>query len=451
MIQTITPLTKNEADESVEACRAAIKINRCIMELKTELREFIFALDIFEPVAVKEDISVLTNGKELFYSPKDVLKKDVYTLKKEILHITFHGLLGHIESGKNPMDPELAWAVMDLKVKRLMSFLYKDPGENAKEADVISVLFRKNDEEHRSDSIGMELYYRSKKNDKLRSRILDRAKNAVSDDHNAWRMVSVPGIDKMWSEAADAVKQMLEDGSGSGMDTSCDSLEELLEANARIKDLNNNRGLTAGSDSVSVSCNSEGGSDYRDLLSGLRRSCSAAYSDDYPDPMLYNYGMEMYDDILLIEPSEESEKPVIGTIAVAVDTSGSCADRLPDFFRETCTLFRELQSEVKVKNILYLECDALIQKELLLSGDEITTFFEGEHKFEGCGGTDFIPVFKRLDEYRKKEEIECLIYYSDGEGYFPDKPADFPVTFVLPDDYRNIDHHIPDWIERKYL
>ena len=78
MIQTITPLTKNEADESVEACRAAIKINRCIMELKTELREFIFALDIFESVAVKEDISVLTNGKELFYSPKDVLKKDVY-------------------------------------------------------------------------------------------------------------------------------------------------------------------------------------------------------------------------------------------------------------------------------------------------------------------------------------------------------------------------------------
>ena len=114
-------------------------------------------------------------------------------------------------------------------------------------------------------------------------------------------------------------------------------------------------------------------------------------------------------------------------------------------------MFRELQSEVKVKNILYLECDALIQKELLLSGDEITTFFEGEHKFEGCGGTDFIPVFKRLDEYRKKEEIECLIYYSDGEGYFPDKPTDFPVTFVLPDDYRDIDHHIPNWIERKYL
>ena len=77
------------------------------------------------------------------------------------------------------------------------------------------------------------------------------------------------------------------------------------------------------------------------------------------------------------------------------------------------------------------------------------------------GGTSFIPVFERMCEFQEQgEKIECLIYFSDGYGEFPDKrPDGYETFFVVPketeenveEDEVYPDGIIPDWVHRLEL
>ena len=462
MLTVLTPLAKNEQSASRDALRAIKKVRRCILELKTEMREFHLALDIFELVPVKETIRLTTNGEILFFSPLVIISQNDSELKKEILHIVFHCLLGHLDSGNKAVDQELAWAVMDLKVKRLM-MLYgveRDEVFKNRDRDIYGMLVSRTPRSDQKESIGMELYYRAKKNKKLRERVIKSAKEAVSDDHSAWQIKRVKspllrsknGKKIAWGEAADSVKDSYSCKSGITDGDFDDLLEALLENKSKENSRKNIPGNGSLSRAKSVMDPGERHTDYRDILSLLRQKGITESIDDYPDPILYTYGMELYDDVLLVEPSEDAEKQVIDTIAVAVDTSGSCEDRLDVFFGETCELFKRLLAEYEVKKVLYLECDDRIQNEILLEKDEIARFFEEKHSFKGCGGTDFRPVFEKLEKYnRENGNVACLIYYSDGMGHFPVKSSDYPSFYVLPDRSRLAEKYIPEWVERMYL
>jgi predicted metal-dependent peptidase len=66
---------------------------------------------------------------------------------------------------------------------------------------------------------------------------------------------------------------------------------------------------------------------------------------------------------------------------------------------------------------------------------------------KGLGGTDFRPVFARVDELRRKKEFQNLrglIYFTDGYGSFPEKKPDYDAAFVfVEDEYNNPD--VPPW------
>ena len=49
---------------------------------------------------------------------------------------------------------------------------------------------------------------------------------------------------------------------------------------------------------------------------------------DSIDPMLYYHGLDMYGDVPLIEPVENSQVKKLNTICIAIDTSGSCSDEV---------------------------------------------------------------------------------------------------------------------------
>jgi predicted metal-dependent peptidase len=125
------------------------------------------------------------------------------------------------------------------------------------------------------------------------------------------------------------------------------------------------------------------------------------------------------------------ESDAIGEIVLALDTSGSMSvqditDGLSEFkgLRD-CTPFK----------LHFVSCDAEAYK--------VTTYERHEDPdwtrlhIEGGGGTDFKPVFQKVEELMKNtgKRPALLVYFTDTMGGFPEKPPDYPVIWVT--NYKN--------------
>jgi predicted metal-dependent peptidase len=110
----------------------------------------------------------------------------------------------------------------------------------------------------------------------------------------------------------------------------------------------------------------------------------------------------------------------LGTVVVAVDTSGSINQESLDLFAsELSAILQDFRAETYV-----IYCDSNIQG--------IDHFYQGDFPDnlnpKGGGGTDFRPVFEWID----KENINpaCVIYFTDLDGRFPEVSPMFPVLWV---------------------
>ena len=432
----ITRINEKDFSENPGYQKAREKMKFCITGLKQSVREMIFALSVFEPVAIYEVFPLMTNGRELYYSPEYVLNTGCAELKKEIMHITMHGLLGHFEEEKKLSDRDLSWAVMDLKAERMMRFLLQEGNLASREP------------------LGLELYYRSVKNAGLRAKVLSDGERVKRDDHNAWRMKSLQftfesesGYDasdaEIWKEAVQKTKELLQAKMGAA---SGDTLEKCLESMMEKAGKTSDYGMEAGEIQLQVGEDGKPALDYRNLLGMLEKHAIGCGEEDVPDPVFYSYGMELYEDMPLVEPLEETERPRLDTVVVATDTSGSCLEGLPVFLRESGELFRQLAEEVELNRLWYLECDAQIRMEEIYEGEDIADAFQRERRYCGGGGTDFCPVFEKIAKYQAQGgEVDCLIFYTDGMGRFPKVCPEYPCYFIMPDkDCEN--KQLPDWV-----
>jgi len=119
-----------------------------------------------------------------------------------------------------------------------------------------------------------------------------------------------------------------------------------------------------------------------------------------------------------------SKKPYgAGCVVVAVDTSGSIGQREYDaFFGE----MKSILADCKPKEVVVMSCDARVhQMERLTTLDE----FEGLQKkgLRGGGGTDFRPVFERVESEWLRPDT--LVYLTDMLGCFPDEAPGYPVIW----------------------
>lgn len=112
-------------------------------------------------------------------------------------------------------------------------------------------------------------------------------------------------------------------------------------------------------------------------------------------------------------------------IVVAVDTSASTSSVLPNFKAELQSIVDECQPEAT----LVVMADAAVQRvDRFERGDPL------EFNVEGLGGTDFRPVFEHVD--REQFNPACLIYLTDGDGCYPDEPADYPTLWAITTSHR---------------
>lgn len=121
----------------------------------------------------------------------------------------------------------------------------------------------------------------------------------------------------------------------------------------------------------------------------------------------------------------QSRRQELLRAVVAVDTSGSTCEDLPRFFTELASL---LGSFGKYE-LTVIQCDAEIQS---VECFDDTRPLRPDRKWEirGGGGTDFRPVFTYL-ETDSTQQVDLLIYLTDGYGDYPDRPPAFPVLWIL--------------------
>ena len=113
--------------------------------------------------------------------------------------------------------------------------------------------------------------------------------------------------------------------------------------------------------------------------------------------------------------------------AVAIDTSGSTTEDLPQFFSELTSLLNTFGDY----ELTVMQCDCEIQN--VEKFDAYNPFHSTDWKAYGHGGTDFRPPFVYVAEHSEIEP-SCLIYITDGYGPAPDNPPPYPVLWILTGD-----------------
>ena len=449
-------------------------------DVKAKLYQFIYAIDLFEFIPVREKLPgcMCTDGEHIFYNPAQLKKvsknEGLSYLEYEIAHMTIHGMLGHYEEEPQLRHRKLVWVIMDAQVKMVLEKM----GIEQNRVEDFMMGFGRNMDEKKVIS-GYSAYYKALKSKRERSQWLSCADDYFMDDHSFWRRdVIQAGIGQNdQGDEDNPQKGSKNDGKHSkqrqnrisvsvmekwrdarklimGKAAAKMSVEQCMQEMVDMQQ-SKRAGSGVGNYSARVEKAAGMGRSYNELIQQfLKEKEYCKELTDSLDVMLYSYGLELYGDVPLVEPNEVNEIKQLGSLVIAIDTSGSCSGQIASrFIRETYNLFRDIQDTVTFENIYLMECDMMIQEEkCLTSVEELKE--EIIRELHGFGGTSFIPVFERIEELQRTEDlkVDALIYLTDSEGSFPRKKPDYPVFLVIPEEYLGSDgspynHDIPQWAE----
>ena len=177
-------------------------------------------------------------------------------------------------------------------------------------------------------------------------------------------------------------------------------------------------------------------------------------NDDEFDYIYYTYGLQMYKNMPLVEPLEYRENKRIREFVIAIDTSGSCQGKTVErFLRKTYNILKSSESYFERVNIHIIQCDEKIQRDVKVTTDEEFEKYMEDVELCGFGGTDFRPVFEYVDGLIRRHEfqdLKGLIYFTDGQGTFPERMPDYQTAFVFVQEGYSIPE-VPIWAIRLVL
>lgn len=452
-------------------------------------------------------VMLVTDGIRLFYDPDNILCFGSGTtgrceLELKILHIIIHGLLGHFGRGEASIDRSLLWQVMDIQVTAVMNMM------DIKRSGVRYYI--PNVGKWFESEVGESLYYKALTDKALRGKIRNIGRECYLDDHHWWKvgnddrngeavkvnfregrinLVSTQGEETVGEDEGNGTsgtkgKQRNHEGNTEGMaEGITDSAAKMWEAIREGLMGSAQPGLEVLAEKISKEVIAlgyalrgepgrvrgtgtlgegrmykakEASGTYRSLLEKLWSIGEVNKEEDIIDPVLYSYGLHLYGDVPIIEPMDIVESIRLNTIVVAMDTSGSCAEALDRFWGEARQLFKDIAEHGSIEEVELIECDSKIRRSETIWDVDRLEAIPLKHEFFGFGGTDFRPVFERTDNRSKHgAKIDCLIYFSDGDGDFPEEKPDYPVYFVIPREALNAEDpyfeeellpEIPEWV-----
>lgn len=426
---------------------ADLWVKQIVLELKNENREWIYPLSRLQFEEKNDRIlqaGFATDGVKIYYHPQYILEHKKGELKMQLLHILLHGLLGHFENKDEYEQKAYRNFMMDVQVEYVLFKMNKQQSLSYAETVRQKNIWKRLDQYVQGD-YSMSIYRRLCEQTLL-SALVDYYNLQIQrDDHEMWDQGDRQVCMALWISIRE--EMLGEDQKECGDDVNKKRLEQLTDtmniAEADWKGVGEESVFEAGMGKRI---------DYRELLRKL--VCfreRVVETPDSVDHMLYQYGMELYEDIPLIEPAEESI-PVY-TLAIAVDVSGSCVseEQMKVFWGETKECLQYLKENSRESEVLLFQCDDEIRKEqriCLKEWDNVSDMVS----VNGGGGTSFVPVIDRLRQIEHSgEKIDALLYLTDGMGIYPEKAPSYPVYFVLEKDETDDYRMIPEWIKTVYL
>jgi len=163
-------------------------------------------------------------------------------------------------------------------------------------------------------------------------------------------------------------------------------------------------------------------------------------NDEEFDYIYYTYGLDLYEDIPLIEPLEYKEVKKIREFVIAIDTSASVKGELvTSFLQKTFEILTQEDVFFNQTELHIIECDTSIQNiTVIRKQEQLRNYIYGlEHAdslLHGFGGTDFRPVFAYVKDRQEQGDLrnlQGLLYFTDGDGIYPEMPADYHTAFLF--------------------
>lgn len=196
------------------------------------------------------------------------------------------------------------------------------------------------------------------------------------------------------------------------------------------------RGRTPGTGEETAPDTKSGEFDYRAYLRRFTFLREEVQLDlDSFDYAFYQLGMERYGSMPIIEPLEYREVRRLEELVIAIDTSGSCsAETVGRFLAETYKILASQENFFRKMKVYFIQCDCIVQDVTLIRCPEDWLDYAKKIRIQGRGGTDFTPVFDYVQKLREKRELKnlkALLYFTDGDGFYPSTPPDYETAFVL--------------------
>lgn len=458
--------------DHVAAFRQADGLAREVLDLArstllVHLRFLELALSRFTPASYPGTLA--TDGQRLYYDVYYLLsayRQEQNRPARDYLHMVLHCVFHHLFTG-----PGLDRRCWDLACDIAVEAAIRDLGlpctacrrERAQEETLAAL-------EEQVRPLTAEKLYRHFLDQHLREdQIAQLRQPFLADDHRAWYLPvkgggtpggqgqepppegGLPARDKQGQGGASA-RQKKQDPRSAAEER--EKLErEWKEISRRIQvDLetaSRRHGLDAGSLVQSLRPVTREHYDYADFL---RRYMALGevmqINDDEFDYIFYTYGLSLYGNMPLVEPLEYKEVRRVRELAVAIDTSGSVSGELVQrFVSKTYDLLCQQENFFTKINLHILQCDAKVQEDVHITCRKDFEDYLEHMELRGFGGTDFRPVFQYVDQLIHDgafTNLRGLIYFTDGNGIFPERKPDYDAAFVFVDDDGN-SPEVPVW------
>lgn len=434
---------ENLAHEVIVLSRNTLMVNLRFLDL---------ALSQFQYISTGR-VSIATDGYHLFYNPIHILS--VYKKRKEAsvrdyLHIVLHCVFRHMYFGPG-LDRTVWDLACDIAVESVINELglkSATDGKEDREENVIQAL------KSRLGSLTAEKIYRFYIDEKIPSYTLEDVFGLFeADSHDLW-YAEAEEIEELIAEA---------EGNASGGKESIGGrkLKKLLaDQNGIWKAVSERMGIDLESFSKQMGTHAGGlvqnlaevNRERYDYSAFLKKFAvlgeAMKINDDEFDYIYYTYGLKNYGNMPLIEPLEYKEVKAVREFVIAIDTSGSVAgEAVQSFVQKTYNILKSTESFFRKINLHIIQCDADIQEHIKITSQEEFDGYLKHMTIKGLGGTDFRPVFKKVDELVEMHEftnLKGMIYLTDGFGTFPQKPPKYQTAFVFVGDECDIPP-LPSW------
>ena len=349
-------------------------------------------------------------------------------MHRRYLHLLLHGLYLHVIGAKQ-YEPRRWDLACDIAVERMIRQICKDQAEFCSPSEEkVRQVHQAMDVWLGSSVLSAEQIYARLGAEKLPYAPEQLLRIYTWDDHRPWRKAAVDGegLRKKWERIR------AHSGSWAGGVGGHNAGEEAGDGIDLLKPLHPG-----------------GRYDYHRFLRQFATLQEEQELDlESFDPVQYQFGMEHYGNIPLIEPLEYREVHRLSELVIAIDTSGSCdVETVTQFLQETYAILSDQENFFRKMKVYLIQCDCCIEQVQVIHSREEWEKYSRSIAVHGRGGTDFTPVFRYVEELRRKKELSnlrAMIYFTDGDGIYPRIAPDYETAFVFVKRTEGM-HQVPKW------